>query len=197
MSRGKVNRTLKELCASASLVLVTISCGGQGATTAPTGVQSRIDGAVFDGANRPLAGATVMITDGPLSGTAMTTDAEGEFLLSGHATGSVTLKFVKAGFKTRTVSAVWRPVDSRSFTTYALETDGPQLVIEPGDYTMTLATDLATATGLSTTSCTGFPSDLARRSYPVTIETSKNTDGLTHIVYGVCGLPAQSGQAAF
>jgi len=179
----------------ASAVVCAADCGSQ--TTSPSTVTaalpSYVGGFVTDRLQRALADVVVHVTDGPMTGVEVRTDGRGRFTVTGNAQGPVNLYFSKEGYLPKTITESWTPESTRppippddpGKTRVALDLVGAQLVIERGDYTMTLTTDLTTASGSLTTPCTGFPADLARRSYPVTIEPPTTADGFTRIVYGV------------
>ena len=140
--------------------------------TGPDGGGTHLRGLLTDRTWRPVAGALVGILDGPLSGTTKLTDGAGRFDLRGTVVGAVTLCVSRDGFHTRTQTLSWPPPTSAGpvHVPFWLETLEPPIGLEPGDYTMTLAIDLATASNwIDKAPCAGFPVDLASRSYRVTI----------------------------
>jgi hypothetical protein len=135
---------------------------------------THIRGVVVDTVRRPLAGALVTVLDGPLAGTTKQTDHEGRFEVTGSAAGAVTLRATSAGFHEKSEALQWQPVTSTAAieVQFWLETLEPPIGLEPGDYTLTVAIDLATADGhknIPQAPCAGFPVELASRRYRVTI----------------------------
>ena len=110
-------------------------------------MQTHIRGSVSDTVRRPLPGALVAVLDGPLAGTTTLTDAEGKFELTGTAAGTATLRVSLDGFQTKTQSVLWRtPTSGAGVDGFIqLDTLEPSIGLDPGDYTLTIAIDLATA----------------------------------------------------
>jgi Carboxypeptidase regulatory-like domain len=163
--------------ASAFAIGVLITCcvifaTGCGASpTAPDEAGTFLRFTVTDRVDRPLAGALVAVLDGPHAGTTKLTDDAGRFELTGTAVGTVTIRASRDGFQTRTQALSWdpRPFYSDRFW---LDTVEPSIGLDPGDYTLTIAIDLATASdprGMPQAPCAGFPVDLASRRYRATI----------------------------
>jgi hypothetical protein len=147
----------------------------------PPATQTHIRGSVSDTVLRPLPGALVTVLDGPLAGTTKLTDAEGKFELTGTAAGAATLRVSLDGFQTKTQSVSWRtPTSLAGLDGFIrLDTLEPPIGLDPGDYTLTIAIDLATAvneTGLPKAPCAGFPVDLASFTYRVQIGLVEGTD---------------------
>ncbi len=171
------------LFAASGCVLVA-GCGRQPSPTAPDvnpGVssslpagQTHIRGSVSDTVRRPLPGALVAVLDGPLAGTTKLTDAEGKFELTGTAAGTATLRVSLDGFQTKTQSVSWRTSTGGAGVDgfIQLDTLEPPIGLDPGDYTLTIAIDLATAVGhpgIPQAPCAGFPVNLASFTYRVQI----------------------------
>lgn len=169
---------------AASGCVLVAGCGRQPSPTAPDvnpGVssslpagQTHIRGSVSDTVRRPLPGALVAVLDGPLAGTTTLTDAEGKFELTGTAAGTATLRVSLDGFQTKTQSVAWRTSTSGAGVDgfIQLDTLEPPIGLEPGDYTLTIAIDLVTATdtrGIPQAPCAGFPVKLASFNYRVQI----------------------------
>jgi hypothetical protein len=171
--------------AASGCVLAAAGCGRQISPTAPdvnSGMsspqqpagQSQIRGLVSDTVRRPLASALVAVLDGPLAGTTTLTDAAGRFELTGKAAGTATLRVSRDGFQTKTQSVLWRtPTSSAAIDGFIqLDTLEPPINFDPGDYTLNIAIDLATASdhrGIPQAPCVGFPVNLASFIYRVTI----------------------------
>jgi hypothetical protein len=141
---------------------------------APPAGQTHIRGSVSDTVGRPLPGALVAVLDGQLAGTTKTTDAEGKFELTGTAAGTATLRVSRDGFQTKTQSVLWRTATSGAGVDGFIRLDAlePPFGLDPGDYTLTIAIDLATAVdhpGIPTAPCAGFPANLASFTYGVQI----------------------------
>ena len=140
----------------------------------PPAGQTHIRGSVSDTVRRPLPGALVAVLDGPLAGTTKLTDAEGKFELTGTAAGTATLRVSLDGFQTKTQSVSWRTSTSGAGVDgfIQLDTLEPPIGLDPGDYTLTIAIDLATAVdhpGIPKAPCAGFPVNLASFTYRVQI----------------------------
>ena len=172
------------LFAASGCVAFVAGCGSQPSPTAPDvnpgvspslpTVQTHIRGSVSDTVRRPLPGALVAVLDGPLAGTTKLTDAEGKFELTGTAAGTATLRVSRDGFQTKTQSVLWRtPTSGAGVDGFIqLDTLEPPIGLDPGDYTLTIAIDLATAVnhpGIPKAPCVGFPVNLASFTYEVQI----------------------------
>lgn len=168
------------------LIAFAVACGGRpspsptapdvnpGVSSSPPAGQTHIRGSVSDTVRRPLPGALVAVLDGPLAGTTKLTDAEGNFELTGTATGAATLRVSRDGFQTKTQSVSWRtPTSGVGVDGFIqLDTLEPPIGLDPGDYTLTIAIDLATAVdhpGIPNAPCAGFPVHLASFTYRVQI----------------------------
>ena len=118
-----------------------------GVSSSPPAGQTHIRGSVSDTVRRPLPGALVAVLDGPLAGTTKLTDAEGKFELTGTAAGTATLRVSLDGFQTKTQSVSWRTSTSGAGVDgfIQLDTLEPPIGLDPGDYTLTIAIDLAAA----------------------------------------------------
>ena len=164
-------------------MLFALGCGRETSPTAPNvnpgvssprqpATQSHIRGSVSDTVRRPLAGALVAVLDGPLAGTTKLTDGAGRFELTGTAAGTATLRVSRDGFQTKTQPVLWQTSTSSATVDgfIQLDTLEPPIGLDPGDYSLTIAIDLATATTHVTQApCAGFPVDLGVRNYRVTI----------------------------
>jgi hypothetical protein len=165
-------------------VVFAAGCGRQPSPTAPgkpspSAEQTHIRGVVMDTVGRPLAGALVGVVDGPLAGTTQLTDDAGRFELSGTATGTVSLRASRDGFQSRTQAVSWQPSTSNRAVEVQLSLDTlePPIGLEPGEYMLRIAIDLATARGsygIPQAPCAGFPVDLASRMYTVTIREASS-----------------------
>ena len=168
------------------LTFLAIGCGDRpspsptapdrnpGGSSSPPAGQTHIRGSVSDTVRRPLPGALVAVLDGPLAGTTKLTDAEGKFELTGTAAGAATLRVSRDGFQTKTQSVLWRtPTSGVGVDGFIrLDTLEPPIGLDPGDYTLTIAIDLATAVGqpgIPKAPCAGFPVNLASFTYRVQI----------------------------
>ena len=157
--------------------LLTALVAGCGDERAPSpiapGAQSsavyQIMGTVADHGGL-LPGAVVTIVDGPLAGTGTRSNDAGNFEFRGGSPGTATLRVSLDGFQTRTGTAVWQPLGSfrPAVVHFVLESLEPPIGLEPGTYTLVVAVDLANARDWKErpdTTCAGFPSALASRSY--------------------------------
>jgi Carboxypeptidase regulatory-like domain len=136
----------------------------------PTGAETRVRGWVLDTLSRPVPGARIDILDGPLAGRSTNADGRGAFQLDGNVNGAVSLRASRDGFEAKTIAIVWQPPDSREQTiTFFMKTLEPALSITPGSYTLTVTSDLSTATAYNGVACAGFPADLLSRTYQASI----------------------------
>ncbi|MBA2303842.1 MAG: carboxypeptidase regulatory-like domain-containing protein [Acidobacteria bacterium] len=158
-------------------VLLAAGCDRQPSPTTPgmpSSEQTHIRGLVSDTVRRPLAGALVAVLDGSLAGTTKLTDDAGKFELTGTAAGTVTLRVSRDGFHAITRALSWQQSNSTAIVEGFFRLDTLELAIglDPGDYTLTIAIDLAASSNhrnLPQAPCAGFPVELASRSYQVTI----------------------------
>ena len=134
----------------------------------PSGVRT-IWGWVFDTAYRPVAGAQLLILDGPLANTSVLTGPDGDFKVAGNTStvGSVSVRVSKEGMTPRTVTLMWQLPNTSRVSVY-LEPVESALSLTPGNYTITLIGDRLTATD-GAAACQGFPEELLTRSYPATV----------------------------
>jgi hypothetical protein len=153
-------------------VAVSVSgCGVIGPST-----ESLLRGQTFDRIGRAIGGITVEVLDGLGAGTTRLTDAQGHFELSSSdfvSGAGVTLRFSGNGVLTRTATAQWYSVSSLrgAYPRFWLDTIDPPIGLEPGAYTLSVGFDPAAATPVAGASCSGFPEELAARSYQTSIGT--------------------------
>ena len=162
------------LCGAA----VAISgCGILGPST-----ESLFRGKTSDRIGRTIGGVTVEVLEGPRAGTIRRTDARGLFELttSDFVSGTTTtLRFSGAGIQTRTATSQWQSASSgspESYFPFWLDTLEPPVGLEPGAYTLSVGFDPAAATPVAGASCSGFPEELAARSYRTSISTNPSAD---------------------
>jgi hypothetical protein len=161
--------------ATSGCVLFAAGCGRS--PTAPDGGGITIRAAVTDRLGHPLTGALIDVLDGPLAGTTKLTDYAGKFELTVGATGTVTLRASREGFQPRTQAVFSQPPNIGVGFLIVLDSLEPPIGLAPGDYTLTVAIDLATASDHRSSPqapCSGFPVDLAARSYRATIVEASN-----------------------
>ena len=154
-------------------VFLAAGCGGS--PTEPDDSVAVIRGEVTDRVGRPVQGAQIAALDGPLAGTTAVTGTSGRFELTGATVASVTVRVSRDGFRTRTQVLVPEATGGRQrlYVPVWLETVEPAIGLEPGEYTLSFAFDLATARDYNSKArCEGYPPDLASRTYPVTIVES-------------------------
>ena len=136
--------------------------------------KTHVAGSVFDTLARRVPGAVVLILDGPQAGASTSTDESGGFEFVSTASGAVRLRASRDGFEPATIATEWQPGTSLPqrggirFNLF-LRTLEPELPITPGSYTLTVTSDLSTATGSQRASCTGFPADLLSRTFEASI----------------------------
>jgi hypothetical protein len=159
---------------TAVLILVhgLVGCGdsqptGPSAAAIPSAIASppasgeAISGTVSDSGLRPLAGARVEFVDGPQAGISTTTDARGEFSLTGAVDDTSRFRASKDGHvtATATIQPVCEPCRPHRWVHFYLSLLEAPVPIA-GDYTLTFVADRACAT---------LPDDVRTRTYAVTI----------------------------
>jgi hypothetical protein len=152
----------------AVLILVSVGvmpgCGGKqqaGSALAPTPVptgtsQIRLDGYVGDTGLRQIAGATVVVLDGPQAGMVLTSDADGHFSSTGVFNG-VTMRATKAGYAPDTEPV--RLTSTGAYVLFDLVSLMPPVQMA-SNYTLTITAD---------SSCTSLPEEVRTRSYSTTL----------------------------
>lgn len=124
-----------------------------------------IVGFVVDTAFRPLGAATVTILDGALTGTAITTGADGQFSLQGPFDRATRFRADKEGHVSATqtwscsVESCPGPTNATPWLGFYLNSTEPPVDIR-GDYSLTFAAD---------SSCVGLPDEAKGRTYAATI----------------------------
>lgn len=154
--------------------VVTAGCG-RSPTAPDDSVVAIIRGEVRDRVSRPVEGALITALDGVLAGTTAVTSDSGRFELSGASAAPVTVRVSRDGFRTHTQALAPQATAGRQrqYVPVWLDTVEPPIGLEPGNYTLTFAIDLATARGHNPKApCEGFPADLASRTHRVTIVES-------------------------
>jgi hypothetical protein len=152
-------------------------CGIVGPST-----ESSFRGKTSDRIGRTIGGVTVEVLEGPRAGTIRRTDARGLFELatSDFVSGTTTtLRFSGAGIQTRTDTSQWQSTSNASPESYFpfwLDTLEPPIGLEPGAYTLSVGFDPAAATPVGGASCSGFPEELAARSYQTSISTNPSAN---------------------
>jgi hypothetical protein len=136
--------------------------------------KTHVLGHVYDTLSRPVPGARIDVVDGPQAGVSTTADARGGFEFVSTASGAVRLRASRDGFEPSTIAAEWLPSASLQTIDLTLRTLGPALPLVPGSYTLTVTSDLSTATSGYRVPCEGFPADLRRRTYEASITPSTN-----------------------
>jgi hypothetical protein len=116
----------------------------------------------------------VQVADGPQAGASGTSASNGIFEIQGTATGPATLRAVKTGFTPITKNAAWVPAIDQSLVSVLLDLVGPSLVVEPGNYTVTVTLDRATSAD-GAVPCSGYPDALLTRRYPATIASTQSS----------------------
>ena len=162
------------VCVAGSLAaaIAIAGCGVVG----PSRDEAGILGKVADRVGRPINGALVEVLDGPLAGTIRRSDGNGGFELrsSDAIPGTtVTLRVSRDGIQTRTKGFPWPlPEHGRPTMPIWVDTMEPPIGLDPGEYALSLAIDLAAATdhpSFPQAPCSGFPGALAVRKYPAAI----------------------------
>jgi hypothetical protein len=152
------------------LIAAFLAAGCGRSPTEPDGRDAHIRLTVVDRVGRPVAGALIDVLDGRLAGTTKLTNAAGSFELTGTAAGTTALRASRDGFHTRTQAF---SSNSGGYAPFWLDTLEPPIGLDPGDYTLALSIDLATAsTWIQRAPCAGFPIEFASRTYRATIAES-------------------------
>lgn len=130
-----------------------------GPQPAPRGIQ--LAGTVSDAAWRPLAGARVEVVDGPQAGLATTTDAGGQYLLTGAFDATTHFRATKENYVAATwpLPAICDRCNPQWWIHFYLEALTPPASIA-GDYTLSFVADSA---------CAGLPDEVRTRSYEATV----------------------------
>lgn len=132
----------------------------------------------MDSALRRLPGARVEIVDGPQAGTVLTTDAQGEFALSGSFLNTNTFRASKDGYVTATQGFSTSAPGGRPWLTFYLKPLAAPVNVA-GDYSLTLVAD---------PSCVELPDQLRTRTYSATITPATGTSD-TSFRLAVTGTP--------
>jgi len=127
----------------------------------------QVRGFVQDTALRRLSGARVEVVDGPQARTSTTTNASGDFLLTGTFDDSVTFRASKDGYIPATGTLRCAPLCDPGYRgiSFALAVFAPPAPVA-GDYTLTFTAN---------TVCTTLPQAVRTRSYAATITPSSTT----------------------
>ena len=143
----------------------------------PTATGMQLAGSVSDAAWRPLAGATVEVVDGPQTGLSTTTDARGQYLLTGAFNDTNHFRATKDGY----VSATWPFPPSCAachpnwWIHFYLEALAAHANIA-GDYTLTFIADGA---------CAGLPVEARTRTYAATVKLVSGSGGPSNSWFNV------------
>ena len=169
--------------------LAVAGCGGDGPIpdpppailTAPSAVgrpvsSELVHGSVFDTALRPLAGATVEVLDGPQAHTSKTTDALGQFSLSGTFDNATRFQARAEGY-IPAIAAVHPTSTSRQMVFYLVLT-APSVNMS-GDYTLTITAGQT---------CANLPDDARVRSYSASV-TPHPSSPATYFEVRLSGAP--------
>jgi hypothetical protein len=125
----------------------------------PGGTQ--LAGSVSDAAWRPLAGARVEVVDGPHAGLSTTTDARGEYRLTGAFDDTTHFRATKENHVAATwpLPAICARCNPQWWIHFYLESLTSPAGIA-GDYTLTFVADSA---------CAGLPDEVRTRTYEATV----------------------------
>jgi hypothetical protein len=122
-------------------------------------------GSVMDTAFRGIAGVRIEIVDGPQAGSSMTSDAAGQFSLTGPFVSTNTFRAVKDGYVTATQGFSTSTPGGRPWLYFYLQPVAAPVNIA-GDYTLTFVADRG---------CTQLPSEVRTRTYTATITRASPT----------------------
>jgi hypothetical protein len=151
------------------------ACNGDGSPSAPSGMEQpsqpaqigvRVAGTASDAAWRPLTGARIEVVAGPQAGLATTTNAEGEFLLTGAFDETSRFRATKEGH-----AAAEFPLPARCdacnppwWLHFHLEATAPRANLA-GAYTLTVAANI---------SCASLPDEARTRRYEALVTPSSD-----------------------
>jgi hypothetical protein len=137
------------------------------ALTAPPGGSLFMRGTVSDTAFRSLAGARVEVVDGPQAGLSTTSDARGEFSLTGLFDDATRFRATKEGYvtATRTLQPFCAACNPNWWINFSLEVPAAPVNVA-GDYTLTFVAD---------SGCGTLPDEVRTRTYTATIAPASNT----------------------
>jgi hypothetical protein len=123
-------------------------------------------GTVSDTAFRSLAGARVEVVDGPQAGLSTTSDARGEFSLTGLFDDATRFRATKEGYvtATRTLQPFCAPCNPNWWINFSLGVPAAPVNVV-GDYTLTFVADSA---------CSTLPNEVRTRTYTATIPPASN-----------------------
>ena len=121
----------------------------------------QLAGTVSDAAWRPLAGARVEVVDGPQAGLSTTTNANGEYRLTGAFDETTHFRATKESHVAATwpLPAICDRCNPQWWIYFYLEALAPPASIA-GDYTLTFVADGA---------CAGLPEEVRTRTYQATV----------------------------
>jgi hypothetical protein len=173
---------------SVLLVIAVVSCHSPSMSpAAPTKVTSgtsppaasviNVSGTVSDAAFRPLAGATVQVTDGPGTGLLATTDTRGNFTLFGSFDETTQFRATGVGHAavTRPLPESCAPCNPHWWIHFSLESLAPHLDLS-GLYTLTFLAD---------NRCVVLPDELRTRTFDASITRSSSPDAPTNSRFDV------------
>ena len=149
----------RTLALAAALVL--IGCEPSAPTSPTPGLAPptfAVSGRVADTLVRRLAGARVEVIAGPLAGTAVTTDDNGEFTFSTPLAISTEIRASKPGYRDATRSVFWAPGNSTRLE-FLLGSSAPTVDLT-GEYEITFTADPA---------CGQLPDIARKRTYSATV----------------------------
>jgi hypothetical protein len=128
-----------------------------------------IAGTVADVAWRPLAGARVEVVDGPHAGRSTTTNAQGDFFLSGIFDDTTHFRASKEGHvaDTRPLNAFCVACNPNWWVHFYLESLATSVNLA-GDYTLTFIPD---------SRCASLPEEVRTRSYDATVTQRSGPGG--------------------
>jgi hypothetical protein len=143
----------------------TVTPTGPTAGPGPTNTNGiTIAGHVFDRAWRPLVSARIEVLDGPNAGLSTTTDASGEFRLTGAFDETTRFRASTPGHRDETLRlpAGCERCIPNFWIYFSLDRDTPAIDLT-GEYTLTFTADAA---------CAVLPEEFRTRSFDVTVGPS-------------------------
>lgn len=148
-------------CGSESSAALMPTAATPAPASAPIEGAITITGIVSDTAHRPIAGAIVRVANGAYEGVTATTNAQGQYWLTGTFDGTTEFHAARDGYidGTATLSAPCARCNPQHWVYFQLALPGAPADIA-GDYTLTVIAD---------GSCSMLPPEMRSRTYPAKI----------------------------
>jgi hypothetical protein len=153
-------------CENAPPAAPTPHPGPQQPNPGPASIAANVQVTVYDGALRPVQGATIEIEDGNHQKTSRTTNAEGRAGFDGSWINPLTIRTSREGFVSSS-QLQWVTSGEVRIEVRLPATD--QVQLRPGDYSLTFVMDSACSSGI--------PESLRTLRYDATVEPLRSASG--------------------